>query len=128
MEIKMAKIHETCLQIQIVHLLRIDFPNLLFYHVPNGGLRNKREASKLKAMGVMAGVPDLVFHWTSNWIHMETGFIEIKIPKGRLMPAQIEFGDNIKAMGTHYAVCHSYEEVRATLISWGIRCSNRVVL
>ena len=37
------------------------YPDLeLLYHVPNGGSRNKAEASKLKRMGVRAGVPDLV--------------------------------------------------------------------
>ena len=30
----------------------------VFYHCPNGGRRSKREAPKLKAMGVLAGVPD----------------------------------------------------------------------
>jgi hypothetical protein len=29
------------------------------YHVPNGGKRNEREANKLKAMGVLAGIPDV---------------------------------------------------------------------
>ena len=37
------------------------YPDLeLLYHVPNGGSRNKAEASKLRRMGVRAGVPDLV--------------------------------------------------------------------
>ena len=37
------------------------YPDLeLLYHVPNGGSRNKAEVSKLKRMGVRAGVPDLV--------------------------------------------------------------------
>lgn len=30
------------------------------FHCPNGGLRNKREASRLKLMGVKPGVPDLI--------------------------------------------------------------------
>jgi hypothetical protein len=33
--------------------------NILFYHIPNGGYRKPQEASKFKAMGVKAGVPDL---------------------------------------------------------------------
>jgi hypothetical protein len=32
----------------------------LIYHVPNGGLRHKLVAIKLKGQGVKAGVPDLV--------------------------------------------------------------------
>jgi len=33
---------------------------VLWFHVPNGGKRNKREAGKLRAMGVRAGVPDVM--------------------------------------------------------------------
>jgi len=32
----------------------------VFYHPPNGGSRDKREALKLQTMGVAAGVPDVV--------------------------------------------------------------------
>ena len=35
----------------------------LLFHVPNGGKRNRREANKMKAMGVTAGIPDLVLYW-----------------------------------------------------------------
>ena len=31
----------------------------LLHHIPNGGSRNKKEAVKLKHMGVLAGVADL---------------------------------------------------------------------
>jgi|SRR5690606_5516139 len=33
------------------------------FHVPNGGSRNKIEAMQLKASGVIAGIPDLLFVW-----------------------------------------------------------------
>ena len=51
------------------------FPHLrgLLYHVPNGGTRNKAEANKFKAMGVVAGVPDIVFHYKAK-----TYFFEFK--------------------------------------------------
>ena len=34
--------------------------NILFYHVPNGGYREKKEAYSLKLQGVQPGVPDIV--------------------------------------------------------------------
>lgn len=42
--------------------LRIRMPEVadLMFHVPNGGHRVKAVASKLKAQGVKAGIPDLV--------------------------------------------------------------------
>lgn len=51
------------------------FPLLrgLLYHVPNGGTRNKMEAMKFKAMGVVAGIPDIVFHYKGK-----TYFFEFK--------------------------------------------------
>lgn len=33
------------------------------FHVPNGGLRSKVEAMQLKASGVVAGIPDILFIW-----------------------------------------------------------------
>jgi hypothetical protein len=44
---------------QIMLAQWLDAKGLLWCHVPNGGLRNKREAAKLKRMGVKPGVPDV---------------------------------------------------------------------
>lgn len=38
----------------------------LIFHVPNGGSRNYREAANLKKMGVLAGVPDILFIWKGS--------------------------------------------------------------
>lgn len=35
----------------------------LLFAVPNGGTRNKVEASQLVASGMVAGIPDIVFLW-----------------------------------------------------------------
>lgn len=53
------------------------YPHLrkLMYHVPNGELRDPITANKLKAMGVVPGVPDIVFHYRSR-----TYFFEFKRP------------------------------------------------
>lgn len=45
----------------------------LLYHVPNGEKRDPITANKLKAMGVVAGIPDLVFHYRAR-----TYFFEFK--------------------------------------------------
>jgi hypothetical protein len=39
-----------------------NYPQLrgCLFHVPNGGTRNKAEASQLKASGVTSGIPDLL--------------------------------------------------------------------
>jgi len=55
------------------------FPNLrgLLYHVPNGEKRDPVTANLLKAKGVVAGIPDLVFHYRAK-----TYFFELKKPDG----------------------------------------------
>jgi len=49
----------------------------LLYHVPNGEKRDPITANLLKGKGVVAGVPDLVFHF-----RQKTYFFELKKPNG----------------------------------------------
>ncbi len=50
---------EDRLQIACVRWFRIQYPEHLIHHSPNGGKRNAIEAKKFKDMGVVAGFPDL---------------------------------------------------------------------
>lgn len=68
------------LQVQCVRWFRYshkDIANLLFA-IPNGGWRNATIAAKLKAEGVVAGIPDLFLAVPSKgfhdlWIEMKNG-------------------------------------------------------
>jgi len=51
------------------------FPNTLCFHIPNGGWRDINTAKKLKASGVVKGIPDL-------FIPSLKIFIEMKRVKG----------------------------------------------
>ena len=51
--------HEHNLQIACVRWFRLQYPKHLIYAIPNGGRRNVAVAAKLKAEGVLPGVPDL---------------------------------------------------------------------
>ncbi len=42
--------------------IRLVAPDLIAFHVPNGGFRTKAEAARMKWVGVLAGVPD-----SSSW-------------------------------------------------------------
>ncbi|MGV7234638.1 MAG: VRR-NUC domain-containing protein [Nitrosomonadaceae bacterium] len=68
------------------------FPKLrgLLFHVPNGGKRDPREANKFKAMGVVAGIPDLVFCKNGK-----TYFFELKTDKGKLSDRQIDVHEKL---------------------------------
>ena len=85
-------------------------------HVPNGGARTKAEAGILKAMGVKAGVADILI------ISHPAGcayWIELKAGAGVLSDLQANFGETMAGYyGAPYAVCRSIDEVRAVLKEW----------
>lgn len=58
------------------------------FHVPNGGNRDPREAAKFKAMGVVAGVSDLIFLYNSRVYIFE---FKNANGKGRLSKEQNDF-------------------------------------
>jgi hypothetical protein len=72
--------------------------DILFYHVPNGGYRKAQEASKFKAMGVKAGVPDLVIPIARKGHHGL--YIELKrVSGGTLSDAQKFWMEKLREQG-----------------------------
>ena len=68
-----------------LHLSVRAVPGLVWWHTPNGGTRGAAEAGRFKALGVKAGVPDLIA------IHNGRVFgLELKAPGGRVSPAQYD--------------------------------------
>lgn len=37
----------------------LNYKNIIFYHIPNGGYRNAKEGAKFSLIGVKPGVPDI---------------------------------------------------------------------
>ncbi len=106
---------EDTLQKSIIQYLRIAAPNgLLYFHVPNGGKRSASEGARFKAMGVMAGVADLLFFWRDG-----VGAIELKAGKNTATDTQIIFKHRWLETGGNYAECRSLEDVRHYLELWG---------
>jgi hypothetical protein len=60
----------------------------LLFHVPNGEYRDMATANRLKAMGVVPGIPDLIFNYRGR-----TYFIEMKKPGGKPSKEQIKIHD-----------------------------------
>lgn len=58
-------------QMLFVQWFRRTYPGVRIFHIPNGGNRGIREASKFKALGVSAGVPDLFVPAWALWIEMK---------------------------------------------------------
>lgn len=78
------------------------------YAVPNGGKRNPREAARLKAQGVKAGVNDLVLPIASG------GFgglyLELKIGKNTLTDSQLDFHQRAREGGQCVATCWTLDQ------------------
>jgi hypothetical protein len=113
---------EQNLQIAVVDFLRLALvPPATFWATPNGGLRTPREASLMKATGTRAGVPDLWIMWPGN-----LGGVELKAPKGRLSPEQIEWRGITETNLHRWACCRSVGEVITTLETWGVPFRGRI--
>jgi hypothetical protein len=58
-------------QREFVRWFRQAWPDVRIFAIPNGGVRNISTATRLKAEGVMAGVPDLFVPAWRLWIEMK---------------------------------------------------------
>ena len=73
-------------QTKFVMRARCMHPDLLIFAVPNGGKRDPREAARLKAEGVLPGVPDIVVARAASGYHGL--YLEFKTPTGRTSAKQ----------------------------------------
>lgn len=100
------KHQESTLQTSCVKWFRLQYPNLVIYAVPNGGSRNVREAQRLKAEGVLAGVADLVIMLPQG----KSLYIEMKVKGNRQTQNQKDFQKKAISLGHTYTVCYTFEE------------------
>lgn len=75
------------------------------FHVPNGGSRNKIEGMQLKASGVIAGIPDVLFIWQGT-IHA----FEFKTEKGTISPDQSKVHKAWLSQGVKVHIVRSKDE------------------
>lgn len=99
---------EDQIQAKIIRHVWTNYPDLRYclFHIPNGGYRNFAEAAKFKAIGVLAGVPDLCL------VHNgQAYFFEVKTDKGKLSIEQKKIHHRWKEKGISIWVVRSVEEV-----------------
>ena len=98
------------LQCGCVKWLRLQHPDLLCFAIPNGGARNAVTGARLKAEGVVAGIPDLMIAEPRGyWAGL---FIEMKTEKGVLRAEQKQMMQTLIKKGYYFAVCRSFDEFR----------------
>lgn len=116
---KVRALEPSELQIQIALVARLRLlckPGVIFYAVPNGELRDKQVAAKLKACGVRPGVSDLVFDIAGQ----APLYLELKTRRGRQSEAQQEFQREVQAIGRRYEIANSIDEAVRILQDYGI--------
>jgi hypothetical protein len=87
----------------------LDTIGAFWFHCPNGGSRNAIEASKLKAMGVKAGIPDcLILDQRKGYSGMA---IELKVGYNKPSEHQLSIFDKLVAAGWMVCVSWSLDEV-----------------
>ncbi|MDB5607811.1 MAG: hypothetical protein JWP25_4711 [Bradyrhizobium sp.] len=105
------EIHKTV----VSHLNARAEPRVFWFHPPNGGKRSVVEAKIFKALGVIAGVPDLIILKAG-----EVFGLELKATRGVLTPSQRLVHAAMREAGAKTAVAHSLDEALVTLEVWGI--------
>jgi len=89
----------------------------LLFAIPNGGQRNVIVASKLKAEGVRAGVPDLFLAVARHGFHGL--FIEMKKPKGGIVSdKQDVMLNDLNDQHYHAVVAHGWIQAKTSIESY----------
>ena len=106
--------NEAQIQRAVLDHLRIrGVPGLFFLHIPNGGLRLRSEAARLKGLGTRAGAPDLILIREGRVYGLE-----LKAPGGRASAAQLETLAAMEAAGAYTCVAEGLDRALAVLEQW----------
>ena len=98
--------HQTALFAAIA--LDTEYPQLkLAFAIPNGGLRNKVTAGKLKAQGVKAGVFDIFLPVARGGYH--GCWLEMKVGNNTLSQNQVKFLAEVRGQGYASGVAYTWE-------------------
>jgi hypothetical protein len=81
---------EQCL---LVQWFRRKWPDVRIFAIPNGGYRSRATAGRLKAEGVLSGVPDLFVPAWGLWIEMK------RAKGGSLSAEQKDFIKYLESVG-----------------------------
>jgi len=73
--------------------------------------RNKIDGARLKAMGMVAGVSDMIYLRANN----PPLCIEFKTDSGRQAPAQMEWQRVAEAVGCEYIIIRSFDEFKEAI-------------
>ena len=93
-------------QREVVRWFRQTWQGVLIHAIPNGGARSKATAGRLKAEGVVSGVPDLFVPAWRLWIEMK------RTRGGSLSPEQKEIIKQLENVGYCVIVSKGAEDAK----------------
>ena len=106
---KSREAQEQAVVISWCEMQKSKYPELdMIFSIPNGGYRNKIEASNLKKTGVKSGVPDLMLAVPKDNYHGL--FIEMKWGKNKCTPNQNKWILKLSKLDYEVKVCYSSME------------------
>lgn len=88
----------------------------LLYAIPNGGLRHKATAARLKATGTKRGFPDMGLPVARHGYHGM--FIENKVKGRRTSDDQDKWHAALRAEGYHVVTCDGWFEAVAAITAY----------
>lgn len=104
-------------QVLVINWVRANqdaYPELaLLFAIPNGGARDKATGYKLKAEGVLPGVPDIFLPAARKGFHGL--FIELKNCTGKLSKEQVKYIAKVREQGYLCEVCQGHKTAIAVL-------------
>jgi hypothetical protein len=86
-----------------------------FTHIPNGELRSKATAGRLKRMGLIPGWPDFILLSDDG----DPYFLELKRKGFSLSDSQASFAEWCSDRGVPYALCDDFDLALKQLQAWG---------
>ena len=93
-------------QREFVSWFRKNYRGIRIIAIPNGGQRNIATAARLKAEGVMRGVPDLYVPEWMLWIEMK------KANGGRISPEQKDWHNYLQSINQNVIVTAGFEDAK----------------
>lgn len=93
-------------QREFVSWFRKNYQGIRIIAIPNGGQRNIATAARLKAEGVVPGVPDLFVPAWNLWIEMK------KIKGGRISDHQTDWHNYLHSIKQSVIVARGFEDAK----------------
>jgi len=103
-------------QVKFVQRVRHLRHDLLLFAVPNGGYRHPKEAARLKAEGVLAGVPDIIVARATKKYHGL--YLEFKTASGRTSDKQKKVIATLELEGYCVKVVRSCDKAWKALMEY----------